>query len=309
MTEILRKIIRYSLLFSGALCALSARAQTESDALMIPRHYICTDLSFMHTAWSSYWEGTFKRTNQNLGTVSSNTYSLMENYGITNNLNLLVSVPYITTRAAAGTLAPHQGLQDLMVSLKLVAFKVRFKNSQFRLLTTLTGSLPLSNYEADFQPLSIGFHSKSLMGRVMADYQYAHFFITGSAAYVYRDNIFIDRNSYYTTTEHYTNEVFMPDQLLLAVRTGLRTHTLIAEAVVGQMNTLGGFDIRKNDMPFPGNRMNQVTAGLNLKYSSTYIPGLEASAGADYVVAGRNVGQGTMLHVGINYLADLSRKH
>lgn len=296
-------------LFFLILCLAGSRfasAQTESDALMIPKNYLCSGAFFTHSSWSSYWEGTFRRTNGNLGTVSTNTYSLMANYGITNRLNVLVSVPYVTTHASAGTLEGQSGFQDLMLSLKYVAIKTKYEHSQFRLITTLSGALPISNYEADFMPMSIGGHSRSLMGRVTADYQYAHVFITGSGAYIYRDNIAIDRNSYYTTSMHYTNQVYMPDQAQLSLRTGLRTRALIAEVVAEHMVTLGGFDIRKNDMPFPSNRMNSNTVGLNFKYSSTLVRGLELSAGGDYVISGRNAGQSRVFHAGLYYLANLS---
>ena len=290
------------------LGSLSSRAQTESDALMIPQNYLCSGAFYAHTSWSSYWEGTFKRKNGNLGTVSSNDYTLMANYGFSNRLNIMASVPYITSRASAGTLAPHAGFQDLMVTIKYVALKIKSPVSQFRLITTASGILPLSNYEADFLPLSIGSHSKRLMARLMADYQVRHFFFTGSGAYSYRGNISIDRDYYYTTSMHYTHEVFMPDQFMLAVRTGLRTKDLIAELVLQQTNTLGGFDMRKNDMPFPSNRMNDKTIGANFKYTSSFIQGLELSAGADYVVKGRNVGQSSTFHAGLFYLANLSGK-
>jgi len=301
-------LISTFLMLACGLCSLSSRAQTESDALMIPGNYLCSGAFYGHTSWSSYWEGTFKRKNGNLGTVSSNAYTLMVNYGISNRLNIMASVPYITTIASAGTLALHAGFQDLMLTLKYVALKFKSPVSQFRLITTASGILPLSNYEADFLPLSIGSHSKRLMARLMADYQIKHFFFTGSGAYIYRGNISIDRDSYYTTSMHYTHEVFMPDQFMLTVRTGLRTKDLIAELVFQRTNTLGGFDMRKNDMPFPSNRMNDQTIGANFKYTVSFIQGLELSAGADYVVAGRNVGQSSIFHAGLFYLANLSGK-
>lgn len=288
--------------------SLSSRAQTESDALMIPRNYLCSGAFYGHISWSSYWEGTFRRKNGNLGTVSINDFTLMANYGVSDRMNIMASIPYITTRASAGTLAPHSGFQDLMLTLKYVALKFKSSDRQFRLITTVSGMLPLSNYEADFLPLSIGSHSKRLMARLMADYQVSHFFFTGSGVYSYRGNISIDRDYYYTTSLHYTHEVLMPDQFMLAVKTGLRTRALIAEVVLQQTNTLGGFDMRKNDMPFPSNRMNDQTIGANFKYTSSFIQGLELSAGADYVVNGRNVGQSTIFHAGLFYLANLSGK-
>lgn len=97
----------------------------------------------------------------------------------------------------------------------------------------------------------------------------------------------------------------MPNATVFNLRTGYRSPKVIAEAVVEKSTTLGGFDIRRNDMPFPSNRMNATTLGANFKYS--FGNGLELTAGSDYVVAGRNVGQSTVIHGGAYYLFNLKR--
>jgi hypothetical protein len=71
------------------------------------------------------------------------------------------------------------------------------------------------------------------------------------------------------------------------------------------MTTLGGFDIRKNDMPFPSNKMNQTQVGANFKYTMKSIRGLELTGGVRYVVAGRNVGQATTINGGVFYLLNV----
>src|ERR1700744_3082501 len=77
-----------------------AAAQTDADAIMIPKNMFCGELSYDHGNWNQYWEGTLKRNNLNIGTVTTNSYMAMGNYGITNKLDLLFSVPYITTNAS-----------------------------------------------------------------------------------------------------------------------------------------------------------------------------------------------------------------
>ena len=100
----------------------------------------------------------------------------------------------------------------------------------------------------------------------MVDYQHKAFFATASGTYQYRSNIKIDRTSYYTTEMHLTNEVEMPDMAGFNVRTGIRTFRVIAEAFYQQNYTLGGFDITRNNMPFPSNRMNASMVGAHVKY-------------------------------------------
>lgn len=286
-----------------------AAAQTDADAIMIPKNYFCGGAMVSNNRWNNYWEGTFKRTNGNIGTLNSNMFTLMGNYGISNKLNLLVSLPYVTTRASAGTLQGQHGIQDITLSLKWVPFTLKTGFGKFRLITIGMGSIPIGNYEADFLPMSIGLRSRSLMFRAMADYQMGHLFFTGSGEYMRRDNITIDRTAYYTTEMNYTNQVAMPDGTNFNFRGGYRSSKWIAEAVLENTTSLSGFDIRKNDMPFPSNKMNSTLAGVNFKYSSTSIRGLELTAGTDYVITGRNVGQSTIIHGGAYYLLNLSKKY
>lgn len=298
------KYILLSFLFS--LLLINASAQTQSDALMIPKNSLFTSLNFTNSHWDSYWEGTFKRTNGNIGTLRTDTYSLGADYGISNRLNVLVSIPYVVTHASAGTLAPQQNFQDLEASLKWVALKYRSGDNQFRLITMATAILPITSYQADFLPMSIGPHSKGLMATMLFDYQVKGFFITASGSYNYRSTITIDRNAYYTNTMHYSRQVDMPDQLQTSVRTGLRLSKWIAELVAVHRETLGGFDIRKNDSFFPSNRINTMTAGVNFKYASGLAKGLEISAGADRVLSGRNAGQASIIHAGIIFQTNFS---
>lgn len=284
------------------------QAQTDGDAIMINKNVLCAGAMYSYGSWTNYWEGTFKRDNENMGRVSTQMIGVMGNYGITKNLNALFSLPYVQTKATGGTLKGLKGVQDLSLMLKY-----RFLSTEVlagKLSTFAIGgfSFPVTNYVADFVPMSIGMRSKNVSFRGMADYQISKFFVTGSAAFVYRSNIEIDRTAYYDTEMHNTNIVDMPNVLNSNVRAGYRSKSWIAEATYDRMNTLDGFDIRKNDMPFPSNEMDATLAGVNFKYSfQKRLKGLELTAGARYVVAGRNVGQSTIFNGGIFYLMNLSK--
>ena len=89
---------------------------------------------------------------------------------------------------------------------------------------------------------------------------------------------------------------------------GYRTNRMIAEAIVNNWTTLGGFDITKNNMPFPSNKMNATTVGANVKYNLKAVDGLSLIGGGNYVVAGRNVGQATTVNVGVFYILNFTHK-
>ena len=283
-------------------------AQTDIDAIMMEKNAFCAGPMYSYSSWKNYWEGTLKRDNQNLGKVSTQMFGLMGNYGVTRKLNLLFAVPYVKTKASAGTLHGMKGVQDLNLFAKWRPVQKKMGGGKLSIFGIAGVSFPLSKYVADFLPLSIGLHSKTASARVMADYQKGNLFATASATYVLRDNIKIDRTSYYTTETHLTNEVEMPDGASFNFRAGFRNHRLIAEAILNNWTTLGGFDITRNNMPFPSNRMNATTIGVNIKYVLPSLPQLSIVAGGNTTVAGRNMGQATTVYGSLFYVLDFSRK-
>jgi len=299
---------RCILVFACLVSVKPASAQMENDGIMIPKNYLCPGVMYSTSDWTNYWEGTFKRNNGNLGTVNNTMYSAMVTYGITGNLITTLSLPYVTTNASAGTLEGQKGLQDLSLNLKWKALKFESGKSKLALFVSVTGSIPASNYEANFLPLALGSHSKDFTARGLIDYIYGKLFVTASGAYMTRSNITIDQNAYFTTEEIYSNQVELPNMSDYNLRLGYRSKYFIAEAVGDISTSLGGFDITKNNMPFPSNRMNMTTAGINLRYRLKSLYSLELTGGDDYVVAGRNVGQSNMIHAGISYIFSLTKK-
>ena len=69
----------------------------------------------------------------------------------------------------------------------------------------------------------------------------------------------------------------------------------------------GGFDITKNNMPFPSNTMNMARLGLNGKYVFKKAPMLSLIGGANSVTSGRNVGQSTTFYGGAFYIIDFNK--
>jgi hypothetical protein len=283
-------------------------AQTDMDAIMMEKNAFCVGPMYSYSSWKNYWEGTLKRENLNLGKVSTQMFGLMGNYGISRKLNALFSVPYVETKASAGTLHGMKGVQDLSLFIKWRPVQKKIGYGRLSVFAIGGISFPLTNYVADFLPLSIGLHSKTASARLMLDYERNGLFATGSATYVFRDNIEIDRTSYYTTEMHYSNEVEMPDGANYNVRAGFRNHRLIAEAVFNHWETLGGFDITRNNMPFPSNQMNATTLGVNLKYVLPPLPQLSIVAGGNTTIAGRNVGQATTVYGSFFYVFNLAGK-
>ncbi|AXY77055.1 hypothetical protein D3H65_25065 [Paraflavitalea soli] len=291
-----------------ALIQVPAAAQTDIDGIMMTKNNFCSGLMYSYSNWTNYWEGKLKRENLNLGRVTTQMIGVMGNYGITNKLNVLFSLPYVTTKASAGTLHGMEGVQDLSLYVKWMPIEMKMGNGDFTAYAIGGYSLPVTNYAADYLPLSIGLRSRNIYLRAMADYQLGRFFVTGSGTYVQRSNITIDRTAYYTTEMHLTNKVDMPDAASFNFRAGYRFGGIIAEAVLDNWTTLGGFDITRNNMPFPSNEMNATRLGVNFKYEIPAVQGLSVIGGGNYTIAGRNMGQATTANGGIFYILNFNGK-
>ncbi len=303
-----RSIQKFTVFILLAFATSASIAQTDIDGIMMEKNGLCIGPMFGYSSWKNYWEGNLKRDNENLGKVSTVQYNIMGNYGLSKKINLLFGVPYVKTKAAAGQLKGLKGFQDLSLWIKWNFINKKIKEGRIKLFMIGGYSFPLSDYTVDFLPMSIGLGSKNLSLRAMADYQKGSLFGTVSGTYIRRSNTTLDRTAYYTTEMHYTNEVKMPDAASYNIRFGYRNKGLIAEAVFEGWYSLGGFDITRNNMPFPSNKMNATRVGFNFKYDMPFHPQLSLTGNASTTVSGRNVGEATGFNAGVFYVIDFSKK-
>lgn len=285
------------------LLSMVAHSQTITDGLMMSKNAFCVGPMYSTDTWKSYWEGSLKRENPNIGTITTNMLTLMGNYGINEKINVIAMAPYVWTKASGGTLHSMEGVQDLTLAVKYKFFDQELAGGSLKAFGVLSGSVPLTNYTPDFLPLSIGVQSKTIAPRLNVNYKMANgWFANVSGAYVFRSNITLDRPSYYTDGQLFlTNEVGMPNQFSFFASIGYLKNGLQAEINFTQLNTLGGGDIRRQDMPFASNRMDFGKLGGTLMYYLPKPKNVALRASAMYTVAGLNVGQSTTLMAGILY--------
>lgn len=281
------------------------KAQTPTDGLMMSSGKICVMSVYNYDSWSSYWEGTRKRENLNIGKVNTQSVGLMTAIGISKHINILASLPYVSTSSTAGTLNGQSGFQDFSLGVKFRPIEKDVLFGKLSAMTVLGFSTPVSDYVADYLPMSVGLGATTGSLRGILHYKTKiGAFVTLQAGYIRRSNITIDRYAYYTDRQYNTNEVFMPDAASYSARAGYYSPSLIAEAWMDGMQTLGGTDIRRNDMPFPSNRMNATRIGVMGTYRLPFIKNLSVMSSAGYVVTGRNVGQSASISGGISYIID-----
>jgi len=283
------------------LSAAPLGAQTIDDGLLMPRRTLGTGVVYAHDSWSQYWEGTLKRDNANIGTLTTQSVTWMAGYGVTDRLSVIAMLPYVRTSASQGPLHGMDGVQDITLAIKyqLLATPLTDRGT-LRAMVVAVAGIPASNYVPDFLPLSIGLASRQFSGRFTLNFQ-AHqgWFLNGSAAHTWRTKVTLDRPAYYTNGQLYlSNEVAMPDVFDYTVTAGYERGRLCVPISLSQQRTLGGGDIRRQDMPFVSNRMDFVKVGGLVMYRGVRL-------GMSRVVNGRNVGQATTFTGGFLYAFSL----
>lgn len=294
------KLMATAVALSVAYCV---QAQTPSDAIMMQKGQICLAAIYTHDTWNEYWEGTLKRENGNIGTFTRQTVMPMFALGITDRINVIAGLPWMRTQASAGQLRGVSGIQDAGLWVKATAFEWNAGSSRFNLYAAAGFTLPASNYLTDYQPFSLGIGCTDASLRAIALYQWKGWYVRAQSGYHLRGNTQIERDYYYTTQDYYTDIVDMPNALDYGGGIGWwnKSNSLKAEIALDGLYTIGGFDIRRQDMPFPSNKMNFARLGGGVQYYPLSGKGFGATIYGGYVLAGRNMGQSLVLSGGITY--------
>ena len=115
------------ILIAGA----TLHAQTIDDGIMIPKKTLFSGDIYTHDSWNQYWEGPLKRTNGNIGTLTTQTNTWTANYGLTKHLDIIALAPYVWTNASQGVLKGQSGFQDFTLAAKYNLLEVPFTRLGF----------------------------------------------------------------------------------------------------------------------------------------------------------------------------------
>ena len=287
-----------------AVSAVTATAQTPADGFMMPKRHASMGVHYSSDSWDHYWEGTRKRTNGNIGTITTRSVTAVAGFGITDRLGIMATLPYIWTHASQGVLSDASGVQDLNVAIKYKLLAAGSSSAQaFSAFVVGAATIPVSDYTPDFLPLSIGSAGGRASARLTLNYEAASaWFDNASAAYAFCSNVKLNRNSYFTDGQLYlTNDVAMPNVLEGTMSGGYRHGRWQVPLALVQQRTLGGGDIRRQDMPFVSNRMDFVRVEAAVMYAPPVPSNISIRLGAAHVLTGRNVGQSTTFTTGVSH--------
>ena len=279
-------------------------AQTPLDGLMMPKGEICLAIVYENTTWDRYWEGSTIRVNQNIGTFTRQMGMPMIVGGITDKVNVILSLPYVKTAASGGQLTGVQGIQDLGLSVKAVLLEKSIGKGKLTGFSNLSFSTPASNYLSDYLPFSLGFGANELGVRAIGKYELDKGpYFRASYSYLHRGVTEAERNFYFADQAHYTSKMDVPNAFLGQVTIGswLFNHKLRVEASLTTIRSTSGDDIRTYCMPLPTNKVDFDRVEGFAQYYFKSNGGFGLIASYQQAISGRNMGQFSGYGLGITY--------
>ncbi|GAB3824482.1 hypothetical protein [Hymenobacter jeollabukensis] len=229
--------------------------------------------------------------------VRVSSVSLFANYGLTDKIEAVVSLPFIQSTGRANKTVldalgstytnTRSGLQDFSAFVKFKAYSAPVGNSQLDLLGAVGVSTPASSYQ-----------SKADLGYIIAIGNRATKYTTVGVAHLRTPSgVFVTGQAGYSAR---TNPV--PDAFVADGKVGYAGLKLYGEAWVSyQQSSSKGTDILQPGFTglFTATRVNYTRVGVSL-----YKPlskGVGIILGASQYLAGRNVGQSTGVSAGVSY--------
>lgn len=279
-------------------------SQSLTDGFMMAKGNLCIVGDYSHDSWKKYWEGTKLRETNYVGTLKTSMAGIMIGHGITDNILFTAALPYVWTSSTEFYNSGQKGFQDLGLGIKWKVFEKSIPDGRISIQPSISATLPVSDYVPDMMPYSIGNQSKTCTYHLLLHYMTEkNIYLSIMGGYVFRDNINIDASSYYYKDKlYYTNEVFVPNLIVYRAKIGYDVERFRIEGWLNVQNSQGGSDIRRNDKPYPFNRMSYNKAGISGKYHFQKIPNLSLTASGGYTISGRNVGQSVSYLVGVQYI-------
>lgn len=300
------KLKNINLLILLALSMISPLMQAQGiiDGFYSPKGKISLTASYTRTAYDEFYVGQEKvGPVPALNKVTQDIFSIYGKYGLSDNLTLILNVPYISA-SGDGEPDPVNGetkqsdFQDLALAAKYRPFSLAISGGKIDGITSLGIGIPAGYEPNGILSLGSGAFTTDLHvgGQLQLD---AGFFTTLVIGYSLRgkaeDNFGTNNGS----------DFDVPNALLAMGKVGYSSSRFYIEAWIDHQKTSSdGVDIMGPGFSgnFPETRVDYTRFGV-----SGYVPivpNFGLSAGFGTVLDGRNVGDTTYFNTGITYSFD-----
>lgn len=271
------------------LVTISSQAQGIIDGYFKEKGHATIAASYTISNYTSFYLGNNEAPSSPVGHVNQHIYSIYANYGITDNLQAIINLPYIDSKSEFPD--PINGedrqsdLQDLSLAIKWRPLKSEFNSGHINYITALGVNVPLG-YEPN-GILSNGSGALAVNGTLGLHFQSnSGFFSTITGVYSYRgeakDNLNLLSSG---------NKFDVPNAILFSGKIGFAVKNLYLDAWIDNQTSTDGVDIGGTGFAgnFPETKVNYTRLGAN-----TYIPFGDCygiSAGFGTIISGRNVSE------------------
>ncbi|OEJ98992.1 hypothetical protein A8C32_07360 [Flavivirga aquatica] len=237
-------------------------------------------------SYNKFYRGTTLSDNTpaNLGKITSSIVNLYGEYGISDWLSTVASVPYISIKSETGV-DPIQnknlveGVQDLGVTLKAKAYEKTLKGASKLTLGASAGiNIPISDYEAS-GVLSIGNRATTIDFIAIAHYTSPF-------------NVFAELQTGYS--DRNSSDFEIPNAALHIVKIGYFNDWIYVHTKLGIQNSLSGLDIGTPEFAkaggpnaLPETEVDYTSLSFDL-YTPVYKKTIGLSLGFATTLNGRN---------------------
>lgn len=227
--------------------------------------------------------------------VTTKSVSLYAEYGFSDRLNFVVSLPYIQTtgEATPATLANNgfenerSGFQDVSIYGKYKIKSYEVMSGNLDIIGALGVETPLGDYNVDEglqSIIAIGNRSTDITGLAIANYKHnSGVFAIGQVGYSVRSND-------------------VPNAVISELKLGYAASVIYGDIyIANQLSGSDGVDILGEGFTgfFPATRVNYTRIGANM-----FVPivkGFGLTAGVNTYIAGRNLGDSTGAYSGLSF--------
>ncbi|MFM2394529.1 MAG: hypothetical protein RLZZ546_2511 [Bacteroidota bacterium] len=296
--------MRFLFLFLFWIITIRSYSQSPTDAELMLKSEFCIAAMYHNENWIQYWESTLLRENGNIGQLQKSSITPVLVYGLSNGMNVILGVNYIDAQTTQGTVIGNRGMQDIGMHIKYNFFNVEATSFALKNFVVVGGSLPISSYNEDAGPTSIGLGCSEIYSRWILDLSHnSGLFIRPAFAYHKRGSSTLDRYYYYDNKGYNSQFINIPNQTVSSLTLGVRLidKTLRIETSLSKINTLGGSEIRRHDMPLANANMDATKWNAFLKFDPSFAKNFGFMLGYDQILNGQNVGKSTSIMIGINY--------
>lgn len=257
------------------VAAVAGRGQDIVDGFTRGAGNTDVAITFLNESYDQFWVGDQEMDlPPPLGSISVNSLNIFAAHGITDNLDVVASLPWISASADGDGSGPpdRSGLQDGTIMLHWRPIHANLGGgTSLDFSTGLGVSGPLSDYVTN-APVAIGHGSTNVELRAIGMLRM-------------ESGPFVSLNLGYSRRD---GEI--PDATLTSVSAGYAGSDIFGKVWLAAQNSQGGSTIG-DGVPFPSNRVNYTRIGITGAYSLTDWLGL--SVGGWTTLDGRNIGKAT----------------